>query len=185
MGEQRERSEVGQPISRDDIFDLLSNHRRRYALHFMKASEGPFELGEIAKQVAAWENEKSCAEVTSDERHRVYTSLQQVHLPAMDTTGIINYDNGTVTLNDQAADVDIYMDVVPEDSISWAHYYLGLAGICTGIIAGVWIGIFPSSVPGLVWAGLVVTLFFVSAAVHTWRNRMSQLGVEEIPPEVK
>jgi len=184
-GETQGRSEGGHSISRDDIFDILSSHRRRYALRFMRSSNGPFELGEIAEQVAAWENDKSRAEVSTDERHRVYTSLQQVHLPAMDAAGIINCNNGTVRMNNQAAEVEIYMDIVPGDSIPWAYYYLGLASVCAGVVGAVWNGLFPSFIPTPFWAGLIVTVLFVSAAVHVWQSHQSRHGIGEMPPEVE
>ncbi len=134
-GKQSNQTGAGDAITRDEVFDLLSNHRRRYALHVAKQTDGDSELSDIAEQVAAWENGKPQSEITSSERHRVYTSMQQTHLPAMDRAGVIEYDNGTVTLTEQAADLDVYMDVVPEDSIPWGQYYLGLA-VLSGAIVG-------------------------------------------------
>lgn len=119
-GRAEDDEDADEAMSRSEAFDLLSSHRRRYALHMAKQAEGSLELSDIAEQVAAWENDKDLKEVTSDERHRVYTSLQQTHLPAMDEAGVIEYDNGTVTLTDGAQNVDIYLDVVPENSIPWA-----------------------------------------------------------------
>lgn len=176
--------QTDQTISRDEVFDLLSNHRRRYALHIAKQTDGPSELSEMAAQIAAWENSKEQTEVTSDERHRVYTSMQQVHFPAMDDAGVIDYDNGTVTLTDQAADLEVYMDVVPEQSIPWAEYYLGLAAISGALLAAASVGVFPSSIPDLAWSVLIVVLFFGSALYHVWQSRKLRLGAAEDPPEV-
>jgi len=171
-------------LSRDEAFDLLSNHRRRYALHAVKQTEGSVELSEIAEQVAAWENGKAHSEVTADERHRVYTSLQQTHLPTMDRAGVIEYDNGTVQLTPQAEDLDIYLDVVPGNSIPWGEYYLGLAGLSGAVIAAVWLGIFPSSIPDLAWGALIVVVFALSAAYHVWQSRRFRVGAGARPPEI-
>ncbi|QGN07450.1 hypothetical protein Hrd1104_09095 [Halorhabdus sp. CBA1104] len=171
-------------LSRDEAFDLLSNHRRRYALHAVKQTEESVELAEIAEKVAAWENDKDRKDVTSTERHRVYTSLQQTHLPTMDRAGVIDFDNGTVTLTAQAEALDIYMDVVPEDSIPWGQYYLGLAALSSGLVAGAWAGVFPSSIPDLAWAILVIVLLAGSALYHVWQSRQFRVGVGEQPPEI-
>ncbi|MFB6223762.1 MAG: hypothetical protein ABEH86_08860 [Haloarcula sp.] len=176
---------AGNAISRDEVFELLSNHRRRYALHVVKQTDGESELSDIAEQVAAWENGKDPTEITSDERHRVYTSMQQTHLPTMDRAGVINYDNGTVTLTEQAADLDVYMDVVPENSIPWGQYYLGLAVLSGGVVGAAGLGVFPSSIPDLAWAVLVVMLFLGSALYHVWQSQQLRLGTGEKPPDVE
>jgi hypothetical protein len=184
-GKQSNQTGAGDAITRDEVFELLSNHRRRYALHVAKQTDGDSELSDIAEQVAAWENGKAQSEITSNERHRVYTSMQQTHLPAMDRAGVIDYDNGTVTLTEQAADLDVYMDVVPEDSIPWGQYYLGLAAFSLALVAAVWLGIFPEWIPGLAWAALIGVLFSLSATYHVYQSREMVLGGSGKPPELR
>lgn len=175
----------GSELGRDEVYDLLSSHRRRFALHAAKRSEGDVEIADLAEQVAAWENGKDLDEITSTERHRVYTSMQQTHLPTMDRAGIIEYDNGTVSLTEEAQQLDVYMDVVPAQSIPWGQYYLGLSLLSIGLLGGVWAGIFPSTVPDLAWAIGVVSLFLVSASYHVWQSREMRLGAGDVPPEVQ
>ncbi|MFP8952097.1 hypothetical protein ACLI4Z_03855 [Natrialbaceae archaeon A-arb3/5] len=174
---------VSNDVSRDELFDILSSHRRRYTLHACKRSDRPVELSELAEQVAAWEYGKDRAAVTSDERHRIYTSLQQRHLPTMASAGIVTCDGRTVDLTDHAAEVEIYLDVVPERSIPWAQYYFGLSVLAAALVAGVWIGLYPSSIPELAWAALIVAVLIPSSAYHVWRSRRSRLGLGT-PPEV-
>lgn len=183
-GRADDDEDAEEAMSRSEAFDLLSSHRRRYALHMAKQAEGSLELSDIAEQVAAWENEKEPQEVTSDERHRVYTSLQQTHLPAMDNAGVIEYDNGTVTLTDGADDVEIYLDIVPENSIPWGVYYLGLALFSGGMIAAAALGVFPDTIPDLAWGAVVVVVLLGSAAYHVWQNRQMRLGAGDEPPEL-
>ena len=184
-GNEQNQRAVGERISRDEVFELLSNHRRRYALHVAKQTDGSSELSDIAEQVAAWENQKAQSEITSTERHRVYTSMQQTHLPAMDRAGVIEYDRGMVTLTEQAADLDVYMDVVPEDSIPWGQYYLGLAALSGAIVGAAGLDVFPASIPDLAWAGLVVALFLCSGLYHVWQSQHLRLGTGETPPDVE
>jgi hypothetical protein len=119
-------------LSRDEVFDILSNQRRRHALHFLKQRNGDAtELRELSAQVAAWENGKAIEQVTSDERRRVYTSLQQFHLPKLDRSEIVAYDNqrGRVELADEATDLDVYLDVVEGSDVPWSQYYLGFSAL--------------------------------------------------------
>ena len=92
IGTHHERTEEEQTLNYNDCFDLLSNHRRRYTLHYLRQNGGQAELGELAEQVAAWENGIDIERISYDQRKRVYTSLQQVHLPQMDELGIVAFD---------------------------------------------------------------------------------------------
>lgn len=162
---------------KDEVFSLLSNHRRRYTIQFCKQEERPVTLSDLAEQVAAWEEEKPVPELTSAERKRVYTSLQQTHLPTLADSGMIEYEDHEIELTDAANELDVYMDVVPEDSIPWGIYYLGLSAIGSLVLAGVWFDILPTDpVPALGWAFLVVALFACSAAAHVYTSHRYQLS---------
>lgn len=169
---------------RGEIFDLLSNHRRRYTIHFCKQNgDGPVTVSDLAEQVASWELDKEISELTSAERKRVYTSLQQTHLPTLDRAGMVLYENGEVELTKQAATMEVYMDIVPGNSIPWGEYYLGLSIIGALVLAGVWFEILPTeTVPELGWAFAVLVLFAGSAAYHVYQGRQNRLGEMERPP---
>ncbi|MFP8956520.1 hypothetical protein ACLI4Y_07315 [Natrialbaceae archaeon A-CW3] len=168
---------------RGDIFDLLSNHRRRYAIHHLKRTDDRVELGDLAEHVAAWELEKDVQAITSTERKRVYTSLQQTHLPALERAGMIEFDDRAIELTDDAKTLEVYLDVVPGDSIPWGVYYLGLSAVAAVVMGGLWLELIPTgTVPELGWATLVVALFAVSAVVHVLENRRMRLGEGERPP---
>ncbi len=171
-------------VNRDETFELLSNHRRRYALHYCKHQDEPVTLSDLAEQVAAWEQDKSIDEITSSERKRTYTSLQQTHLPAMEEAGIIDWED-EVELTPAAERLNVYMDIVPEKSVSWGVYYLWLSVIGGFVLAFAWFDLVPVSAPDILWAGLVVAAFAVSAAAHVYRNRQTKLGRTERPPELE
>lgn len=82
-----------------------------------KQEDGPVTLGDLAEHVAAWELDKEVAELTSAERKRVYTSLQQTHLPTLERANMVEFNDRTIELTDGAADLDVYLDIVPGDSI--------------------------------------------------------------------
>ena len=176
-------------ISYDDCFDLLSNHRRRYTLHYLERNGEQAQLGELSEQVAAWENEIAQSEVSYDERKRVYTSLQQVHLPRMDRMGVVNFDDreGVVEVGPLAAELDIYLEVVGKSDITWSSFYLLLAVVNLGVIGAVAAGV-PGmgAVPTLGWALFCVTTFFVAALAHLYYSRTEmRLGSHEQPRELR
>ncbi|QRV13463.1 hypothetical protein JMJ58_10830 [Haloterrigena salifodinae] len=176
-------TQIGGNSDQGEIFDLLSNHRRRYAIHYCKREDEPVTLGDLAEHVAAWELDKEVEEITSAERKRVYTSLQQTHLPTLERAEMIEFDNRTIELTDEASELDVYLDVVPADSIPWGLYYLGLAIVSSVVMTGLWLEVVPTgAVSELGWATLVFALFAVSAVVHVVQSRRMRLGEMERPP---
>ncbi len=120
-----------------EIFDLLSNQRRRYTIHYCKREGEAVTLGDLAEHVAAWELDKEVEAITSAERKRVYTSLQQTHLPTLERADMIEFDDRTIELTDEAAELDVYLDIVPGDSVPWGVYYLGLTAVGLIVMGGV------------------------------------------------
>lgn len=171
-------------VTRDEVFDLLSNRRRRFALHVCKQRDAPVELGELAEQIAAWERRKSPNEITYDERRSVYSALQQTHLPAMEDAGVVDPDRSGVELTDAAEELDIYLDIVPENSIPWAEYYLGLSIVCALFAGGVVAGVYPVPGPTAGWIALVALAFLASSVYHVWWNRYMKVGGGPTPPEL-
>ena len=171
------------PPEKDELYDLLSNHRRRYVLHFCKRVDGPVTLSELAEQVAAWEQDKDVSEITSAERKRVYTSLQQTHLDRLDDAGIVAFEGDEVELTDQAEDLDIYLDIVPAASIPWGVYYLGLSVLGGIVLSGVAVGFVPTdTVPAIGWGLLVLAAFLLSSIAQVVQNRRYRLDQFEQPP---
>jgi len=175
-------------LSQDDRFDLLSNHRRRYALHYIKHNGDRATLGELSDQIAAWENEIDLEEVGYDERKRVYTSLQQVHLPRMDEAGVVEFDDreGAVEIGPAAADLDVYLEVVEGRDVPWSGFYLGLSGLDLLVVAAYAAGVpVVSAVPAIGLAVFVVTTFLVASLAHLYVTRTEmRLGEGEQPPEL-
>lgn len=182
-----EQAEPETELSRDMVFDVLKNRRRRYALHYLKQQEGSVKLSDLAEQVAAWENDTTVENISAAERKRVYTALYQSHLPKLDDAGIVDYNQnrGLVELTEKAAELDVYLELVSKDDISWSKYYLGLAMVGMSIVTAAWLQL-PvfSSMPDIVWAVLIVAAFTASAAAHTYHTRRQEMGSSETPPEI-
>ena len=174
-------------VSANELFEILSNNRRRYTIHALSVEDSEWEIGHLAEQVAAWENEVAIEEVTRAERKSVYTSLQQRHLPRMDDLGIVEYKPDLRTVQPTAAknDIDIYLDVVSGDNIPWHEYYLGLSAVSAGLVAVAWLDIFPFSLIGdIMWIGVIAAVFAVSSIVHYYLLDEMHFS-EDGPPRVR
>ena len=185
-GESEGEATEGEPgISRDELFHLLRNQRRRFALHHLKRRES-VDVGDLATQVAAWENEVPVDQVSSKQRRRVYNALQQPHVPELEKTGVVNIERREVTLTERSEELDIYLEVVDGPDIPWSEYYLALAGVSLAVLIAVALRIEPlAAVPGAA-AGIFVTVaFLVSAAANYYYQHESLLGGHERPPELR
>ena len=169
-----------------ELFEVLSNQRRRFAVYAV-AKEDEMELGTLAERIAAWENEQPVESVSSQERKRVYTALQQSHLPKLAEAGLIDYDDraGVIRPRPEIEEYDIYMEIVGGREIPWSEYYLGLAGVAAALTAAVWVGAWPfSTLPDVAWLTAVTVAFAVSATAHVSLSRGTKLGADGAPPEV-
>lgn len=174
-------------VSRDEAFEMLSNRRRRFILHYLQDTDDSVPLSDLAEQVAAWENETEIDHISASERKTVYTSLQQFHLPKMDETGIVEFDRraGEIRLTDAAQGLDIYLEVVDQYDIPWSFYYIGFSAIGTVLVTLSWLDVAPfSSVPYVGWTVFLLAALLVSSLSHYALSRRMRLGSGGAPPEV-
>ncbi|ELY62774.1 DUF7344 domain-containing protein [Natronobacterium gregoryi] len=176
------------PLSKGEVFELLRNQRRRYVLHFLKRDDRPVELGDLAQQVAAWEYETSLESVTAEQRKRVYTTLQQTHLPKMDEAGILTFDSdrGIVEPTTRTRDVSVYLEIVPSREFAWRELYLSLGAVSCALVAALWAGIYPLTILSPVtWAGIIAVTLTVTAVGHIYYERNMRVGHGDQPPELR
>ena len=188
MGESEDTEGSPGTISNDELFEVLANRRRRYAIHAIEREGEPTDIGDVAEQVAAWEYDVDVDRVSYDERKRVYTALQQSHLPKMDQTGVVDFDKDRGTVAPAAAldDVEVYLDVVQGREIPWSVYYLGLAGVAVSLMGAVAVGAWPFTLlPTIAWGIAVTAMFAVSAIAHTYYARKQRIGVTDAPLELR
>jgi hypothetical protein len=172
-------------FSQEVVFEMLSNQRRRYVVHYLLDADEEAELRELSRTVAAWENDKRPDEITSQERKRVYNALQQAHLPKMDDAGLVEFDasRGTVSATDELADLQVYLEIVPGDEISWSQYYLLLGFLFVSVSLASGVGLAPFAwIPDVALAGMMAVLLTLSGAVHVCHGRKMRLGADERQP---
>jgi DNA-binding transcriptional ArsR family regulator len=172
--------------TRDQLFHVLRNQRRRFAIQHLKATSEPVDVGDLATQIAAWENEVPVEAVTSRQRRRVYNALQQTHVPELEETGIVDVDRREVELTERAADLDIYLEVVPGEDIPWSEYYLALGGVGIAVVAVTWLNVGPFElIPDIASGAFLAVAFLVSAGANYYDQHESLLGGTDEPPELR
>lgn len=165
-------------FSRDRVFELLANRRRRFVLFYLQNDDSEATVRELASEIAAWENGVEDVEVTYKQRKRVYTSLYQSHLPKMKEYGVVEYEQnrGTVRLTPQGGTLDAYLEVVSGNDMPWSDYFLGLSLLSVVFLVAVTVGLPPFATLSPVVASLLtVSVFGLSALVHTVRTRRSRV----------
>jgi len=184
---QQQQTETSVTLSKGEVFEVLRNQRRRYVLQFLKQYGRPVELGDLAQQIAAWEYETTLDGVTPEQRKRVYTTLQQTHLPKMDTSGILVFDsdNGVIKPTKRTGEINVYLEIVPGREFAWRELYLSLGAISCALVAAVWIGIYPLTLLSeLAWAAVIAATITVTAIAHIYHERNMRVGYGEQPPEL-
>lgn len=167
-----------QSFSRNRMFELLANRRRRLVLFYLQTNDGDATVRELASEIAAWENGIEPVEVTYKQRKRVYTSLYQSHLPKMCEYEVIEYEQnrGNVHLTPEGESLDAYLEVVSGNDVPWSDYFLGLSLLSVVFLLAVSLGIPPFAMLSPNIAGLlVVTVFGLSALLHMVRTRRSRV----------
>ncbi|MDG5760912.1 ArsR family transcriptional regulator [Natronococcus sp. A-GB1] len=167
-------------LSKDVIFELLKNRRRREVLTYLLEADETVTLGELAEQIAAWENDTSVNALSSDQRKRVYVALYQTHLPKMDDAGIVKYDQdrGLITLADNADLLMMYLDTDTHQQDRWDRWYAVLSLLGISVVAAATLGLPPlAAVPTMALAGAVVGAFSVLTIVHAVTNRQEEQTV--------
>jgi hypothetical protein len=80
----------------DDVFDLLAEQRRRYAIYyFIDAEDDTVDFEALAEQIAAWETD---GDPSTERVDQVSIDLYQVHLPKLDEAAVVDFDHRSNTV---------------------------------------------------------------------------------------
>lgn len=168
-------------LSQDRVFDILSNPRRRFVLHYLSSQSDSIPLRELADEVARWETGDET--LSPQQRKRVYVSLYQTHIPRLADAGMIEFDSesGLVELRDRAMEIDKYVKNQSDDR-RWPIYYIvvGLLGIAIYLVSLT--GVRPI-VTEFVATILVIGLLFGVATFHlyhSWRRAGFEIDMSQL-----
>lgn len=162
-------------LSRDDLFSLLRNERRREVIHYLSDHDGAVDLRDLSEYIAALENDCKQGEVTYKQRKRVQTALYQMHLPKLADREIVEYDRraGRVELASGADDCLPYLEADRSRTYRrWWRWYLLVAGIVAVPIGLAALGVPPFvSVSGLGYAAVACMAFVTISVAQATQER--------------
>lgn len=168
-------------ITKDEIFEVLKNRRRRDTLEYLIDANGTVTLSELAEHIAAWENDIEVAELNSTQRKRVYVALYQTHLPKMDDVGVIDYDRnrGNIELSETAELLELYMDADFGTDDPWYRRYAGLSLLGGGLALVTHVsGFQPILELGL--AAVLAVAFLALSLIHMFDRRREREGTRTL-----
>ena len=181
------RSEIDD-LSEDDVYEMLSNRRRRFVIHALKRAEGPVDVSDLSTHVTAWERGVEPDAVKYEDRRNVYSTLRRIHLPKLEEKNVVRVDEeaNLVEPTPTLDDLDVYIEVLRGREIPWSLYYFGLAVLAGLVLVAVAVGV-PgfAALDGTTAAVFVVTAFTVSALLHYHYGERARLGNLEEPPELR
>jgi hypothetical protein len=77
----------------DELFDLLAENRRRYALYTLVGTEdGLVEVDRLVDDVVIWEGRTDEEPITDSLRERIAEELREKHLPRLADADVVEYD---------------------------------------------------------------------------------------------
>lgn len=178
-------------LTEDEVYDVLSNARRRAALHYLfqqRNSEDWPTLRELSREVAAWETDTATEDVAAEDRRRIHVAMHQTHLPTMEDHGVVEYDDSekVVELTDHATDLRVFLEVADHNDIPWSAFYTGLGGLGLGVAAAVAAGVPPFGVlPGVAWIAVVSLGVTLAGVAHQYSTDTVELGGSTRLPRTK
>jgi hypothetical protein len=81
------------PMSPEDVFEAISNSRRRRVILSVDRAEEGVDANELSVEIASRENAVDPSRVTGEQRSRVYVGLVQNHLDTLDDLDAARYDS--------------------------------------------------------------------------------------------
>ena len=113
-----------------------------------------------------------------NDRHSVYVALKQSHIPKLEESSVVEYDEALdrVTLGTNAKDVLTYLTVGSKSGLSWREFYsmLTLSSIITVLGSIFRVPIIGQFNP-LAYLLAVLILFTFSIGYLLWTNRQSAM----------
>lgn len=145
-------------VSRDLVFDALKNSRRRLVLRHLHERAEAVTVNDLVEHVAAVENDTTPAELTSDQRKRVYVGLYQSHLPRLDDMEFVEFDqsDGAVELGPAGPVLETYLYVDEDERLWYRDDLLFVAVAATILTLELAVGLIEGLGAVVAFAGIVV-----------------------------
>lgn len=105
-------SDSGQ-LDPETVFNLLSHHRRRFALSYLRECEDPVLITTLAEVVSAMELEKERKEIPPEHRELTRISLFHTHLRKLAEADAVTFDETSelVTPTERASPLYAHLEL--------------------------------------------------------------------------
>lgn len=164
-------------LTKYEIHDVLRNERRTRVLEHLQEKRETVPLRELSEQLAVLETGETPP--PRNIRESVYNSLHQTHLPKLDAMEIVKYERNRklVALADGSRQVNLYMETVPANDVTWATYYqtVGIVALTITTLSSMGILAF-ATLSVTVWSALFIGLFVLSVLYQRWKHEGINLG---------
>ena len=163
-------------LSSDEIFELLSSSRRRRVILYLLKNPGGATLQELAREIAAEENDCAIDDVTKKQQKSVYVSLHQTHISKLSEAGVIDRGDDRIVPGDRASELAPYFER-PGEQHSWHVYYLLIVvvGGLALVLAYLDVGMF-ATVENMTVSVAVFIAFAALTVVYAWAEQTPAIG---------
>jgi len=79
-------------LSFDTGLNLCQNQHRRITLAVLAEAQGPLTVNDLSKPIVKYNHHIPVTEVSEELRTQIQSSLHHVHLPKLESAGVIHYD---------------------------------------------------------------------------------------------
>lgn len=101
----------GDRLSPDDLFELLSHHRRRYVIECLDRYGSPMSLPDLADECVVMEHQTALDDIPAETVKRMYMSLYHSHIPKLEGRNAVEYDqeSDSVAVGPTAAQLESHL----------------------------------------------------------------------------
>jgi len=82
-----------EPVTFDAVIKLMQNQYRRIVLAVLAAEQQSLTIDDLVESILNYNNHTPSTDCSEDELMEIRFSLHHVHLPKLDSTGLIVYDS--------------------------------------------------------------------------------------------
>lgn len=100
-------------LNTDDLFDALSNERRRFVLACLRKHATPMALADVSEKLARREHDGDEGQIPSEVIRSTYLSLHHVHVPKLADVGLLHYNRERNTVAPTEPIDDLPTSVLP------------------------------------------------------------------------
>ena len=100
-------------LAADELFAVLSNQRRRYALQCLGEEQKPMVLADLVIGVAEREQEAPVSDIPAEDVDRIRLSLYHSHVPKLADVGLVEYtpERELVSLSTESEQVETLVEL--------------------------------------------------------------------------